>query len=297
MKKIILSSLILAFASVLPASAQSHRGGERNNAPNDERAAKLREEANAYYANADTADYGVRYKFSYLFNKEHNLRFEEDRVLLITPRVTLDMSYQGIGEDRWHLTNPGARGGDTTLSYRLTPDYYFYYPESGRAVRTYRIISEEFKLEDGKSANAWKLSDEQRMIGDYNCRRADLDKGGRHWTAWYTNDLPAAGAPRDFHGLPGVVIELSDADGEVQWRFNSIVNHIEGDTLFIKYPDTFTELPVEKFPKILKLFAAIGDNNYLKGSGVMEKRQGNFPKKYRPSTGVDACLIDNPIEK
>lgn len=297
MKKIILPALILAFASMLPAAAQAPRGGEHNNAQNDERAAKLREETNAYYANADTADYGVRYKFNYLFNKEHNLRYEEDRVLLITPRVTLDMSYQGIGEDRWRQANPNARGGDSGLAYRLTPDYYFYYPESGRAVRTYRIISEEFKLEDGKSANAWVLSDEQRKIGDYECHRADLNRGGRHWTAWYTNDLPYAGAPRDFHGLPGVVIELSDADGEVQWRFNSIVNHIEGDTLFIKYPDTFTDLPVAQFPKILKLFANAGDNNYIKNSGVMDKRQGTYPKKYRPSTGLDACLIDNPIEK
>ena len=296
MKKIIIPALLLAFASVLPAAAQAPRGGNRN-AQAEERMAKLREEANAYYANADTADYGVRYRFNYLFNKEHNLRYQEDRIVMITPRVTLDMSYQGIGEDRWHITNPAATSGDTSLAYRLTPSYYFYYPESGRAVKTYRIISEEFKLDDSKSANNWIISDEQRKIGDYNCRRADLDKGGRHWTAWYTNDLPSAGAPRDFHGLPGVVIELSDTDGEVKWTFNSIVNHIEGDTLFIKYPDKFTDLPVEQFPKILRLFADAGDNNYLKGSGVMEKQKANYPKKFRPSTGLDACLIDNPIER
>ena len=296
MKKIIIPAQILAFASVLPAAAQSRRGG--NNAQSEEQKAKMLEEKNAYYANADTADYGVRYRFNYLFNKEHNLRFNEDRIVMITPRVTLDMSYQGIGEERWRLTNPKAQSGDTTLAYRLTPDFYFYYPESGRAVKTYRILSEEFKVNDGKSVNNWTLSDEQRTIGEYNCRRADLDKGGRHWTAWYTNDLPNTGAPRDFHGLPGVVIELSDADGEVQWKFNSIVNHIEGDTLMIKYPDKFTDLPADKFPKILRIFAsASGDNNYLKGAGVMEKHQGTYPKKYRPSTGLDACLIDNPIEK
>jgi len=131
---------------------------------------KMKEEAAAYYAGADTADYGVRYRLRYLCNKKKNIRFEEDRVVLISPDVTLDMSYQGIGETRWRMANPKGQGGDRSLAYHLTPNFYFYYPSSGRMVRTYRIITEEFLLDDARCENNWKITDEEKKIGEYNCR-------------------------------------------------------------------------------------------------------------------------------
>lgn len=300
MKKTIFSTILLLSLG-LSASAQNpghnHRGEGDREAAAKEMQAKMKEEANAYYANADTAEYGIRYRLKYLFNKEKNLTFEEDRIVLITPKVTLYQSYEGIGETRWRLANPNGQGGDLGLAYHLTPDYYFYYPATGRKVNTYRIISEEFKLKDFTCDNKWNITDEEKTIGEYKCRKATISKGGRDWAAWFTNDLPHVGAPRDFNGLPGVVLEVADKDNEVRWMFNGIVNHVEGDTLFIKYPDRFSDIPVERFPKILHIFATCDQSNYLQNSGIYDKHKGSYPLKYRPSTGIDACIIDNPIEK
>ncbi len=301
MKKLI-TILALVAATVMPAMAQRHGGGPRGGNPEaqqaqaDEAKAKMEAEARAYYADADTADYGVRYRMKYLYNKERNMTFQEDRVVLVTPGVTLDMSYEGIGESRWKKANNGQPGGDPTLAYRLTPDYYFFYPESGRQVRTYRILADEFLLNEGTCANKWTLVNEEKQIGDYICYKATLDKGGRQWTAWYTTALEGVAAPRDFNGLPGVIIELSDADNEVSWTFDSLVENLPDDTLHIKYPDTFAKATPEEFRKILELFA-LTDNNNLQSSGVLNKYSGTYPVKYRPSTGLDACLIDNPIER
>ena len=73
----------------------------------EERQARMEQEAREYYANADTALYGVRYRFFYLYNKSRNLRYEEDRMVLVRPEVTLDMSYEGLGESRWMAANKG----------------------------------------------------------------------------------------------------------------------------------------------------------------------------------------------
>lgn len=94
MKKTIFTTILL-LALGFSASAQNHggrnrQGQEDREAKAKEMQAKMKEEANAYYANADTAEYGVRYRMKYLFNKEQDLTFEEDRVVLITPKVTLD---------------------------------------------------------------------------------------------------------------------------------------------------------------------------------------------------------------
>lgn len=284
------------------AAQQPHRpdgrggqGGDRD-AKAAEAKAKRAEEAAKYYANADSALYGVRYLMKYLYNKEKNLTFKEDRVVLVSPRVTVDMSYEGIGESRWRNANPNSQGGDPSLSYRLTPSYYFFYPDSMRQVETYRIIAEEYLLSDRICDNKWNLSSEEKKIGEYTCRKATLDKGGRKWTAWYTTDLSGVAAPRDFNGLPGVIIELTDDDAEVSWTFNSIVKSLPDDKLYIKFPDSYNVMEPEKFRKLVKIYA-LSDYNHIQRSKLWSKNPGNFPEKFRPSTGLDACLIDNPIVK
>lgn len=269
-------------------------GGQQQKA--NEMKAKLKEEAAAYYANADTAEYGVRYRFKYKYNKARNLTYEEDRMVLIHPEKTLEMSYQGLGENRWRINHPESRGGDLSLAYHLTPSYYFYYPESDRLVETYRIISEEFKLSDGNCGNKWDISSEEKKIGEYNCRKATIDKDGRKWTAWFTTDLPHRGAPATLAGLPGVVIEASDADGEVRWTFNGLISNEPESKLYIKFPDSFSSVPVENFSKIVRI-CALSDNNHMQSAGVLDMRPGHYPERYRPATGIDALNIDNPIKR
>lgn len=299
MKKELLASAV-ALLLGLGVSAQEQKkqpdAAAQQAAKANEMVNKMKEEAAAYYAGADTAEYGVRYRLRYLCNKKKNLRFEEDRVVLVSPGTTLDMSYQGIGEARWRLANPNGKGGDMSLAYHLTPAFYFYYPESGRMVRTYRIITDEFLLDDSKCENDWKVTAEEKKIGEYNCRKATLDKGGRKWTAWFTNDLPHRAAPRTFTGLPGVVLEVTDADREVCWMFNGLVHSIPDSRLYIKMPEKLTQASPEDFRKILRVFS-LSDNSYIQQSGVMSKNPGHYPEKYSPSTGIDACEIDNPIER
>ena len=92
------------------------------------------------------------------------------------------------------------------------------------------------------------------------------------------------------------MLELSDADNEIRWMFNGIVNSTPDSKLYIKMPEKFTPATPAEFRKILRVFA-LSDNSYVQSSGVMSKRPGHYPEKYSPSTGIDACDIDNPIER
>lgn len=297
MKKLFI--IVLASLAVLPMAAQQRRQQHGQGNPEDSRKQqeemmeKMKKEAAVYYADADTADYGVRYRFKMLFDKENNLRYEEDRVVLVTDSVTLDMSYEGIGETRWRLSN--KQGGDPSLAYHLTPSYYFYYPESGRQVKTYRVISDDILISDTVVNNQWNISDEIRKIGDYDCRKATAMIGGRNWTAWFTTALNGKAAPRHLTGLPGVVLEATDDTGDMAWTFNGLVKSEPESTLFIKFPSAFTPVPAEKIQLVLKLFG-ISNNNYVEQAGLNSKSPSYYPEKLRPSTGIDACKVTNPIE-
>lgn len=294
MKKILAAALCLL--SLATAFAQQQPTDEEKKAA-EERRAKLEAEEREYYANADTALYGVRYRFHYLYNKARGLSVQEDRVVLVRPEVTLDRSYEGIGEMRWRNAHPDQKGGgDPTLAYHLTPDYYFFYPETGRQAKVYRMISEEFLLSDTTCTNMWNITDRTSRIGEYNCRMAYLDKDGRRWEAWYTNDLPYSAAPRHFNGLPGVVIAMADTDQEVIWNYNGIVRNLPDSRLYIKYPDRLKPMSPDTFRKAVRI-VALSDMKHLQEAGVWDMNPKSHPSRLRPSTGIDALNIDNPIER
>lgn len=290
MKKILTAAILLL--TVAGAFAQLPDRHDPKAA--EERAAKMKEEAAAYYANADTALFGVRYRFKYLYNKEKKLWYDEDRMVLVRPEVTLDMSYEGLGENRWAAS--GQKGGDPTLAYHLTPDYYFYYPESRRAVKTYRMIAEEFLLSDTVCDNKWNITDQTMQFGKYMGRKATMEKGGRKWEAWFTNDLPYVAAPAGFNGLPGVLLGVADDDEEVIWVFQGLIENLPDSKLYIKFPDKLRQMPADKFRKALRIVAR-SDGNHLRTSGVWDMNPSSYPSKLRPETGIDALEIDNPIER
>lgn len=77
------------------------------------------------------------------------------------------------------------------------------------------LITDEFSTSyqllilDDRPLN-WMLSPEKRVIGSYECQKAELNFGGRKWTAWFTETVPFNDGPYKFRGLPGLVIEIKD---------------------------------------------------------------------------------------
>lgn len=64
----------------------------------------------------------------------------------------------------------------------------------------------------------WELTQESKIIGDYLCYRAngikitENSKGIQEKTivAWYASDLPINFGPKDYNGLPGLILELKE---------------------------------------------------------------------------------------
>jgi GLPGLI family protein len=63
----------------------------------------------------------------------------------------------------------------------------------------------------------WKLTNENKEIGGYNCYKATLSKEGNYLlgynedmtiTAWYCPEFPVPFGPMEFGSLPGLILEL-----------------------------------------------------------------------------------------
>lgn len=56
----------------------------------------------------------------------------------------------------------------------------------------------------------WELADSTKTILGYECFKAETDYHGRHWTAWFTPEIPISDGPWKFHGTPGLILEVTD---------------------------------------------------------------------------------------
>jgi GLPGLI family protein len=72
------------------------------------------------------------------------------------------------------------------------------------------IGMKNYKYQFPLSKMNWKIEDEVKKIGVYNCQKATLAIGGRKWTAWFTPDIPLNSGPYKFQGLPGLIVSVSD---------------------------------------------------------------------------------------
>lgn len=60
---------------------------------------------------------------------------------------------------------------------------------------------------------AWQLGDSTKNILGYDCKIAETDYHGRHWTAWFATDIPLQDGPWKLCGLPGLILEAYESDG------------------------------------------------------------------------------------
>lgn len=61
-----------------------------------------------------------------------------------------------------------------------------------------------------KDIQTWILTTEKKQVKDLILQKATTIWGGRNWIAWFATAIPFQEGPYKFHGLPGLIMEVSD---------------------------------------------------------------------------------------
>ena len=83
-------------------------------------------------------------------------------------------------------------------------------------VKTKRFYTESLEPQP------WEIQPDTTWILGYRCQRAECDWRGRHYTAWFSEDIPISDGPYKFFGLPGLIFSVQDSTGEYGWELRGI---------------------------------------------------------------------------
>lgn len=107
-----------------------------------------------------------------------------------------------------------------SMSYTIFKDYL-----KNTSNYIQEIRSKYFESLNKTSDFKWKLYIvDTATIAGYHCQKATTTYAGRFYTAWYTKQLPIADGPYKFGGLPGLIIQITDAKQDYDFRLASFTN-------------------------------------------------------------------------
>ena len=110
---------------------------------------------------------------------------------------------------------------------KLKDDYepYLKIDNKKKELLFYDVIGKNvFMVKDNYNNLKWDISGEKKTIAGYECVKATASYRGREWIVWFSPDIPLPFGPWKLHGLPGLILEATDATERYAFKAVKIEN-------------------------------------------------------------------------
>jgi GLPGLI family protein len=122
--------------------------------------------------------------------------------------------------------------------------------KSKQIVKQVEFFGRTFIIKEDLNPINWKLEQDQKMVGTYNCRKATAVIDSLNVSAWFSPDIPLNDGPDIFWGLPGLILEVDINNGGKTIVANSV--KITNNALAIELPQRGKEVSQQEFNAIKK---------------------------------------------
>lgn len=202
----------------------------------------------------------MKQMMSKALQKEYELKF--DKVSSTYTEVeTLD---EGGG--------PGRRGGGMKMFANIMGGNSSYYKNTStkELLEQTDLYGKEFLVTDSLTDWKWKLGKESKKIGSYTCYKATAIRTMKTATfsrgaegeneqkeevveqeiiAWWTPEIPISQGPRNYWGLPGLIMELND--GKTTMVCSQVILNPK-EKVEIKIPKDGKKVTNKEYAEIMK---------------------------------------------
>ncbi len=152
------------------------------------------------------------------------------------------------------VDSQGRMVSSTVMKSNLPNAFYYTNVSSGDLIFRETVAQKLYLIKDSIEPISWKLHNERKKIGDYTCQKATAPFRGREYTVWFTTEIPISHGPWKLRGLPGLILEASEASGK--YVFKATKFNMKPDISEIKEklkkPDTNGLQNMAEYKKALK---------------------------------------------
>ncbi len=138
--------------------------------------------------------------------------------------------YTNGTESVFRLNDKRKKGLDTDAHRLVHTDSLsnFNYTNLDQTFSRIILYNDEFVYSDSiwKKTN-WNITKRKKKIGNYDCQEAKINLNGRGYTVWYNPKIPLSIGPLKLHGLPGLIIEVTEDSGQVLKLFLNNISYVE----------------------------------------------------------------------
>lgn len=182
-------------------------------------------------------------QFAHMMPKER----KSNKVLYFNTEATLFENGKS-GEDEAMSMNSG--GTNVMIKMEEPENKVFTDLASKKQIEQREFMTRVFLIE-GEVANQWKITGKQKMILDYPCQEAVMEKDSTKMIAWFTPAIPVSAGPANYGGLPGLVLAVESEDGKQTTMATSVVFSPLADDILQK-PKKGKKVTREEFDKVVE---------------------------------------------
>lgn len=141
-------------------------------------------------------------------------------------------------------TNREGEQVGVNSAYQVAVDYAVYRMGHSKMLNRHllpRVQKLVYEYEEPLPRFEWTMSGDTLTVAGYACYKATSDYAGRHWTVWFTPQVPVDGGLWKFNGLPGLILEAYDSQDHFHFRLRAIKQEVS--------PILYYETPSKRVPR------------------------------------------------
>ncbi len=109
--------------------------------------------------------------------------------------------------------------------------YFIDFKERKLVCCEFVMVMSKYWWEEPLEKLQWKITNEKKKIGTYDCIKATVAFRGRQYVAWFTPMIPCPYGPWKLGQLPGLILEAHDESGEIVFLAKEIDIQSESNSL------------------------------------------------------------------
>lgn len=161
------------------------------------------------------------------------------------------------------------------INYSKFPDEYLKVNHLNNKIEILKVVLKKKYVITDELNYSWQITNETKKIKNYTCYKATTTFRGNNFVVWFTPEIPINAGPWKWYGLPGLIVEATDADKNEVY----LLEKVEKLTEEIPFPSSNSEtISLKKFDDMAneawESFNAINNDRNIIEVSTKTKRVG-----------------------